>query len=193
MVDKMIFKNENLVLKVSNSYDPLKLNLDEWDDFLDILCGNRYYQKEAIKTAVIYLASGQYNVEDLVKENFEFNNELIKKFEDFNNYREGLQIKNKLFANIDLATGTGKSYVIYGIAQIMLGTGLIDRVLVLCPSLTIEDGLMDKFKRLSADSNLMKSIPESSKIKIPSIINANTTITEGSICTCCIRKNKVIN
>ena len=32
MVDKMIFKNENLVLKVSNSYDPLKLNLDEWDD-----------------------------------------------------------------------------------------------------------------------------------------------------------------
>lgn len=183
MVDKMIFKNENLVLKVSNSYDPLKLNLDEWDDFLDILCGNRYYQKEAIKTAVIYLASGQYNVlEDLVKENFEFNNELIKKFEDFNNYREELQIKNKLFANIDLATGTGKSYVIYGIAQIMLGTGLIDKVLVLCPSLTIEDGLMDKFKRLSADSNLMKSIPESSKIKIPSIINANTTITEGSIC-----------
>ena len=59
-------------------------------------------------------------------------------------YKNKLNLNKKLFANIDLATGTGKSYVIYGIAQIMLGLGLIDKVLVLCPSLTIESELIEK-------------------------------------------------
>ena len=35
----------DLVLKVRDSYDPSKLNLNEWEDYLDILCGNREYQK----------------------------------------------------------------------------------------------------------------------------------------------------
>ena len=50
----------DLTLKVRSSYDIKKLNLDVWEDYLDILCGNRNYQKEAIKTAIIYLASGEY-------------------------------------------------------------------------------------------------------------------------------------
>ena len=40
-------------------------------------------------------------------------------------YLHHLQLPNKLAASIDLATGTGKSYVIYGIAQIMMGLGLV--------------------------------------------------------------------
>ena len=31
------------------------------------------------------------------------------------------------------------------LARIMLNEGLVNRVLVLCPSLTIESGLIDKF------------------------------------------------
>lgn len=72
--------------------------------------------------------------------------------------------------------------MIYGIAQIMLGLGLVDRVLVLCPSLTIEDGLTEKFLELSSDDKLTKAIPENAKWKNPSIKSADVTIKEGDIC-----------
>ena len=143
----------------------------------------RAYQKEAIKNAVIFLASERYvKTENLVEENYKKNTELQAKYSTFDDYKNHLQLPNKLFANIDLATGTGKSYVIYGIAQIMLGLDLVDKVLVLCPSLTIEDGLMEKFNGLSGDARLNKSIPTEAKYKNPSIVDANVTVKNGSIC-----------
>ena len=32
---------KNLVLKVSSNYNHAALNLEEWQDFLDVLCGDR--------------------------------------------------------------------------------------------------------------------------------------------------------
>jgi type III restriction enzyme len=179
------YKTADLVLQVSKNYNPALLNISEWDRFLDILCNNRQYQKEAIVNSIIFLASGQYNsIKDLIKENW--NNpkmaELKARFKNIDEYESNLQLKDKLSANIDLATGTGKSYVIYGIAQIMLGMGFVDRVLVLCPSLTIEDGLTEKFNLLSQDASLLNAIPENSKIKNPAIKSADVTIKEGDIC-----------
>lgn len=183
MDDIKIFSQSDLVLKVNPVYDPNKLNLEGWSRFLDVLCGDRKYQKEAIKTAIIYLASGNYNnLEELVMENYKKNTELQKKYSDIYSYLDNLQIKNKLFANIDLATATGKSYVIYGIAQIMLGLGLVNRVLVLCPSLTIERGLQEKFLNLSCNPKLKDTIPETVVIKNPRIIDANNTIKSGDVC-----------
>ena len=54
------YNTQDLVLQIKQSYDPSKLNLDEWDEFLDVLCGDREYQKEAIKNTIIYIASGNY-------------------------------------------------------------------------------------------------------------------------------------
>lgn len=179
------YKTADLVLQVSHKYNPTKLNLGEWDRYLDILCSNREFQKEAIYNSIIFLASGLYsNIDDLVRENY--NNpkmvELKNRYQTFEDYEHHLQISGRLSASVDLATGTGKSFVMYGIAQIMLGLGLVDRVLVLCPSLTIENGLMDKFKKLSSDSALLKAIPENSKYKNPAIKTADVTIKEGDIC-----------
>ena len=183
MQDKYIFKNQDLVLKVNKIYDPAKLDLDIWEDFINRLCGDRDYQKEAIKNAIIYLAGGKYNsISDLVIENYSFNKELQSKYTSIEHYISKLQLSSKLFANIDLATGTGKSFIIYGIAQIMLGLGLIDRVLVLCPSLTIESGLKEKFESLSGNSQIKESIPDNAVIKNPRIIDANITIKKGDIC-----------
>ena len=183
MADKKIFKQSDLILKVSNKYNPTELPLEEWDTYLDILCGDRDYQKEAIIKAIIFMASGRYRcTEDLIEENYKENTELQLRYSSLSDYFNAIQIKNKLFANIDLATGTGKSYVIFGISQIMLGLGLIKRVLVLCPSLTIEKGLINKFTRLASDSKLRASIPVNSKIKNPRIIDAYVTIGEGDIC-----------
>ncbi|HER2358298.1 TPA: DEAD/DEAH box helicase family protein [Streptococcus pyogenes] len=75
-----------------------------------------------------------------------------------------------------------KSYVIYGIAQILLSEKLVKRVLVLCPSLTIEKGLTEKFEDLVSNPELRNAIPEESKNILPRIINANSTIIEGDIC-----------
>ena len=60
VLEKKVYKQEDLILKISDSYDPFKLSLGEWEEFLDALCGQRNYQKEAIKKAVIYLAAGKY-------------------------------------------------------------------------------------------------------------------------------------
>src|SRR3990167_9015202 len=183
MLEIKTYNTKDLVLEVSKSYDPIKLDLTKWDRFIDVLCGDRQYQREAIENTIAYLASGRYkSVEDLVKENWNKNSELHTRYKDINEYFHHLQFPNKFSATIDLATGTGKSYVIYGIAQIMLGLGLVDKALVLCPSLTIEKGLMEKFVFLSGDSKLKQTIPEDAKYKNPRVINANNTIKEGDIC-----------
>ena len=177
------FNQSDLVLQIKKNYDIAQLDIDEWDLFLDRLCGDRIYQKDAIKTAIIYLASGQYNsLKDLAIDNYRHNNSLKDKYQSFEEFSRCIQLGEKLYATIDLATGTGKSYVIYGIAQIALGIGLVTRVLVLCPSLTIESGLRKKFFELSGNEKLKESIPANAKIKNPSVISANETVKEGCLC-----------
>jgi len=178
-----IYKTQDLVLQVKQNYNPTKLNLKKWISFLDVLCGDREFQKEAIRDAIIFLASGEYkSVEDLVEENFRKNDELQKRYKNIRDYQKNLPLPHKLSAVIDLATGTGKSYVIYGIAQIALGLGLVDKVLVLCPSLTIESGLKEKFQKLSGDDKIKATLPDNVIFKNPRIINANSTIKKGDIC-----------
>ena len=177
------YKTQDLVLQVKQKYDPAKLNLKKWVDFIDVLCGDREYQKEAIRDALIFLASGEYNsVEDLIEENLRKNGELQKRYRDAHEYERNLPLPHKLAAVIDLATGTGKSYVIYGIAQIALGIGLVDKVLVLCPSRTVEAGLKEKFQNLSGDNNLKDTLPRDAVFGNPRIIDANSTIKNGDIC-----------
>lgn len=178
-----MYKTQDLVLQVKQNYNPAKLNLREWVDFLDVLCGDREFQKQAIRCAIIYLASGEYHsIEDLVEENYAKNDELRQRYASPSDYERNLPLPHKLSAVIDLATGTGKSYLIYGIAQIALGIGLVDKVLVLCPSLTIESGLKEKFQRLSGDDSIKSVLPGNALFKNPSIVDANVTIENGDIC-----------
>lgn len=183
MADIKIYKTQDLVLKVTKNYNPEVLNLRQWVSFIDLLCGDYEFQKEAIEAAIIYIASGEYkSIEDLVRINWAQNSELHEKYRDLNEYERKLPLPHKLSAVIELATGTGKSYVMYGIAQIALGLGIVDRVLVLCPSLTIERGLKEKFINLSGDAKLKATLPKNIKLKNPRIIDANQTIKSGDIC-----------
>lgn len=177
------FKQSDLVLKVSSIYDTNVLDYAAWQPFVDKLCGDRIYQKEAIKNAIIYLASNNYSsLKELAECNYAQNACLRDKFLSMDNFLATLQMKEKLYANIDLATGTGKSYVIYGIAQIALGLGLVKRVLVLCPTLTIESGLMKKIEMLSSDASLKALIPQNAVCKNPRVISANETVKQGDVC-----------
>ena len=183
MVEIKTFRQSELVLKVNRVYDTNRLDLSAWRPFIDRLCGDRVFQKEAIEAAIIYLASGQYNsLKDLAEYNYSQNVCLRDKYSSKEEFMKKLQMRDKLYANLDLATGTGKSYVMYGIAQIALGLGLVKRVLVLCPSLTIESGLLEKFKALSGDAGLKATIPTASVCKNPSIVSANETVKSGDVC-----------
>ena len=118
----------------------------------------------------------------LAEENYNSNDKLQERYGSFEEMVKHLQFPDRLSCSIDLATGTGKSYVMYGIARIMLAEGVVDRVLVLCPSRTIEEGLTKKFRELSADATLKDLIPENAKIRNPHIINGTESIISGSIC-----------
>lgn len=181
--DKRTFKNEDLILKVTENIDPKTWDEGKYEAFLDELCIYREYQKEAIRTTLRFLVGGKYaNLRALAKENFDDNTELQERYGSWAGMEKQLQLPEQLASSVDQATGTGKSYVLYGLALILLAEGAVDRVLVLCPSNTIEDGLLKKFKELAGNSDLRDALPEGAKFQTPKIINASETIVDGSIC-----------
>jgi type III restriction enzyme len=181
--DRRTFRNEDRVLKVTTDIDSKVWDESRYEAFLDELCGMREYQKEAIRTALRYLLGGRYaNLRELAKENFDDNEELQQRYGSWAAMEKHLQLPDQLSCSIDQATGTGKSYALYRLAAILLAEGTVDRVLVLCPSNTIEAGLLGKFRELASNSDMRDLLPAEAKIKAPRIINASETIVEGSIC-----------
>jgi type III restriction enzyme len=183
VADQQQFQLQDLVLNVKTSVDRNRWNEDRYAAFLDELCREREYQKQAILTALRYMLGGEYqNLEQLARENWDSNEVLRDRYGSWKNFYNHLQFPDNLSATLDLATGTGKSYVIYGIASILLAEGAVDRVLVLCPSTTIERGLLDKFHDLAKNADLRALLPATAKITTPRIIDASETIVEGTIC-----------
>lgn len=176
-------RNKNLVLKVSRNIDLKVWDDGRYDAFVDALCPGREYQKEAIFTALRFLAGGQYpDLRALARENFDGNPKLAEAYGSWEAMESRLQLPGLLSCSLDLATGTGKSYVLYGIAAILLAEGIVDQVLTLCPSNTIEHGLLGKFRALAADEDLREAMPEGARHHPPNIINASQSITGGCIC-----------
>jgi type III restriction enzyme len=181
--DTSRFKNEDLVLKVTSNIDPTKFDITMYEPFLDSLCVTREYQKTAIRTVCNYLFGGAYqNQRALAEENYNANGTLQEKYATFPLFERALEFPDQLACSVDLATGTGKSYVIYGIARIALAAGVVDRVLVICPSNTIEAGLLDKFHAESKLADHTAVLPEDSAVRSPHVIDATETATVGSIC-----------
>lgn len=183
MRDTALFKNEDLVLKVTSNIDPAVFDVTRYEDFLEALCETREYQREAIRTVANYLFGGAYrDLRELADENYKANPHLREKYVEFRLFEGALEFPDRLACSVDLATGTGKSYVMYGLARIGLACGAVERVLVLCPSNTIEAGLMDKFLDRSKDQDLTDLLPPLAATRNPHIINATETVTKGDIC-----------
>jgi len=176
-------QNEDLVLKISPAVDPAVFDGTKYEAFLDVLCGTREYQKDAIRTTLRYLLGGRYpDLRALVRENFKNNAALQELYGGVGRLETRLLYPDRLSASLDLATGAGKSYVLYGIAAIMLAERAVDQVLVLCPSLTIKSGLTGKFRELAVSPDLRDLLPDGAAIRSPSITNANESIVTGAIC-----------
>ncbi|MBM4287121.1 MAG: hypothetical protein FJ135_03040 [Deltaproteobacteria bacterium] len=133
----------------------------EIEDWVKQLTGSRTYQYEAIKRTMIYLWGDVYkNVNELARENFKKKESIQRRFLSEDNFLRHLPLPDKLSGVIHLATGTGKSFLIFAIAYLSIVMKKTKRALVLGPSSTvIEAGLRDKFKRLMEDPKLHSKLP----------------------------------
>lgn len=174
--------NEDLVLRVVPN-ERTKNLVHAYDAFLDSIFDDEYqFLREAAYQILYFFFSENYlNTSDLMKENFSKNPKLQQKYESLQRALSGLQLPKKKNCSVDLATGTGKSFLIYAIAQISLHADLVDQVLVLCPSITIEEGLTEKFNSFAGNRELQDVLPAGKK-NTPRIVNANQTIMPGDIC-----------
>jgi type III restriction enzyme len=180
-IEKRNLAPEDLVLKLNDKAN--ELDISEYEDFIFELCGDRWeFQKEAIRIVIKYYLSKVYtNSKQLLKEVYS-HNEAMKEFGDENIFLQNLPFPDKLSCTVDLATGTGKTWVMYGVARILLAEGFVDQVLILCPGRTVKEELLKKFNRFNQNATLTDSLPKRSKIRLPAIKQANETIEKGDIC-----------
>jgi len=160
-----------------------KFNFSEIEDYVRALVGSRDYQYEAIKEVMIYLWGGGYeNIEELAKENWKTKYQIQHRFGTEENFLRHLPLADRLSGVVHMATGTGKSFVIFAIAYLSLIMGLTKRVLVLGPSSTIiEQGLRDKFKDLMVNPELTDKLPQKYQGKAISLLTDNDPIEDYSI------------
>lgn len=164
--------------------------LEDWDDFLRQLCGTRQYQIDAIRKALWFLYSGKFNkIEDLLTDlykNGKPNQDIISRYKTINEYVKAVQLPGKLAATMDMVTGSGKTYVMFGISIIALSQGWADRILILGPSTTVESGTRKKFLAMLSNQVLKALIPSNAPNRSQGLgaklTNGTETFDAGSIC-----------
>ena len=174
------------VLRVDDRRDAVEAVVHKYDAFLNLLCADKFsFQRDAVRTALRFLVSDKYpNLERLALENWNAHKEIQQKHEGGSAaYLDKMPLRDCKAVSLDLATGAGKSYVMYALSAVALAEGLVDRVLVLCPSLTIEDGLLEKFTALAGNNELAAIMKElGAAATIPGIKRGNVTVRDGDIC-----------
>ena len=81
MPDQQRFNNQDLVLSVSKNIDPTRFDINLYEPFIDALCKNREYQKEAIRVTLRYFLGGRYdNLRQLAEENFHSNDKIRERY-----------------------------------------------------------------------------------------------------------------
>jgi len=160
-----------------------KFNFSEIEDYVRELVGSRDYQYDAIKQVMIYLWGGGYrSITDLGKESYELKLQIQQRFGTETNLFYNLPLPDRLSGVVHMATGTGKSYVIFAIAYLSLVMGLTKRVLVLGPASTIiEQGLREKFGDLKNRKEFNDKLPTKYKGKAINLLTDNDPIEDDSI------------
>jgi len=160
-----------------------KFSFSEIEEYTRELTGSRDYEYEAVKQIMIYLWGGGYtNVTDLAKENYQKKLQIQQRFGTEDNFYRNLPLPDRLSGVVHMATGTGKSYVIFAIAYLSLVMGLTKRVLVLGPASTIiEQGLREKFRDLMNRKVYNDKLPQKYRGKAINLLTDNDPIEDGSI------------
>src|SRR3989338_2130640 len=101
-----------------------KFDFSEIDDYVRELSGGRDYQFKAIKQVMIYLWGGGYkNIRELAKENYAKKVTIQQRFQSEENFLRFLPLPERLSGVVHMATGTGKSYIIFAIDYLSIILG----------------------------------------------------------------------
>ncbi|MBU1706139.1 DEAD/DEAH box helicase family protein [Patescibacteria group bacterium] len=186
-------KRNQTVQKLNLSEHTLNINtrkcsLDKFrfadiEDYVRALSAGREYQFDAIKEVMIYLWGGVYkNIEDLARENWTKKPQIRDRFGSDEIFYGHFPLRDRISGVVHMATGTGKSFVIFAIAYLSVVMGLTKRVLVLGPSSTIiEQGLRDKFEKLMEDPKLNMLLPKEFQGCAINLLTDNDPIEDNSI------------
>ena len=169
----MELKTDKLVLK---PHTRVKQEIiDKYQELIDVVCGrgddrdtNPYYsQKQAITELLSYFLNYR-DLDELLSENLAINPELKEYYTELNgkDFKNKFDDINKKITTIDLPTGTGKSYVMFVIAIILLNEHPeIDRIQVITPSKTIKKQLGKKFEEF------FEKIKSIQGLKLPNLVS----------------------
>jgi type III restriction enzyme len=168
------------------AYDVDAFDFAEIEDYVRELTQGREYQFDAIRGIMTYLWGGRYiSIKDLALENYRKKSAIQQRFQSQEHFLKLLPLPDRLSGVCHLATGTGKSYVIFALAHLSLIMGKVKRVLVLGPSSTvIEQGLTDKFKELlygARGAELREKLPERYRNRVIKLLNCNDPIEDSSV------------
>ena len=181
-VEKLNLSEHTLDINIRKcSYEKFRFSYIE--DYVRAVAGAREYEYQAIKHTMIYLWGGGYkNVAALARENFAQKIHLRERFGSEEIMLGHLPLPDCLSGVVHMATGTGKSYVIFAVAYLSLIMGLTKRVLVLGPSSTIiEEGLRDKFQKFMHKQEWNDRLPKEYQGKAIDLLTNNDAIEDGSI------------
>ncbi len=162
-----------------------KFDFREIAEYARELTGSRDYQYEAIRQLMIYLWGGGYrSITELASENFRDPGkpQIQHRFGTEENFLFQIPLPDRLSGVVHMATGTGKSYIIFAIAYLSIVMGLTKRVLVLGPASTIiEQGLREKFEDLKFRKDLNSKLPQKYRGKVIQLLTDNDPVEDDSI------------
>lgn len=163
-----------------------KFDFSEIEDYVLALVGSRDYQYKAIKEIMIYLWGESYkNIVDLAKENWKTKTAIQERFQSEENFLGRIPLPDRLSGVVHMATGTGKSYVMFAVAYLSIILGKVKRVLVLGPSSTvIEAGLTGKFREYlfgERGLELKQNLPQKYRNINVNLLNEDDPIVDYSI------------
>jgi type III restriction enzyme len=166
--------------------DVTRFDFSEVEEYVRALTGDRDYQYDAIKRILIYLWGGTYkNVTDLARENYRKKAAIQQRFHSEEHFLRLLPLPDRLSGVCHLATGTGKSYVMFAVAYLSILLGKVRRVMILGPSSTvIELGLREKFNEYlygEKSAELKPYLPERLRYKVIRLLKCNDVIVDDSI------------
>jgi len=168
--------------------DVTRFDFSEVEEYVRALTGDREYQYDAIKRILIYLWGGTYkNVTDLARENYRNPKKtaIQQRFHSEEHFLRLLPLPDRLSGVCHLATGTGKSYVMFAVAYLSILLGKVRRVMILGPSSTvIEAGLREKFNDYlygEKSAELKPYLPERLRHKVIRLLKCNDVIEDDSI------------
>lgn len=181
-VEKLNLSEHTLDINIRKcSYD--KFRFSEIEDYVNIMTAGREYQYQAIKHIMIYLWGGGYkNAAELAKENFNKKEHIRERFGSEEIMLGHLPLADRISGVVHMATGTGKSWVLFAVAYLSLIMGFTKRVLVLGPSSTIiEEGLREKVQSFTNKKEWNERLPKEYQDKPVEILTNNDAIEDGSI------------